>query len=88
MVGVDEGLTDAQRGAARRLQMNRHEGAWGGPGAGQEQRLALLDEAVVAVAQRVGAQVGPVVSNANRNGGLLSIGCIGASKWLLQRGLV
>lgn len=51
--------------------MDGDEGARCGPGAGQEERLALLDESRVPVAQGVESNVGPIVSNAHRYGGFL-----------------
>lgn len=75
VISVNKGLANAQWGSARRLQVNRNEGSWRWSGAGQEERLALLDEPMVSVAERVVAQIRPVVSHAHCYSGLLSVCC-------------
>lgn len=55
--------------------MDAHESTWSWPSAGQEQRFALLDEALISVAERIVAQVWPIVSHPNRYRRLLSVVC-------------
>lgn len=69
LVGVHEGLADGQLAGARRLEVHAHEGARHGRVAGQEERLALFEEAGEAVADGIRAQVWTVVADTNHNRG-------------------
>lgn len=75
VICVYEGLANAQRRSGRRFQVDRYECAGRGPSARQKERLAFLDESVVPVTNGIIAQIWPIVSHANRNGSLLSVGC-------------
>lgn len=74
VICIDERLADAQRRAARRLQVNRDERTWRRSSAGQEERLSLLDESMIPITERIVAQIRPIVSHPNRDGCLLSVG--------------
>lgn len=73
MIRVYECFAYRQRGAARRLEVDRDERAGRGPSAWQKERLAFFDKTVIPVAQRIVAQIGPIVSHTHSNGCLLSV---------------
>lgn len=81
LVGVDEGLADGKLAlSGGRLQVNTDESArhWGV--AREEQGLALLQEPGESVADRVSAQVRPVVAHANDDGRRFVLATTGLSE--------
>jgi hypothetical protein len=75
LVCVDESLANGELGWRRRLEMNADKCTGHRGVAGQEEGFALLEEAVEAVADGVGAQIGPVVSYSDDDAGGLIVAC-------------
>lgn len=75
LVCVDESLANGELSRRRSFEMNADKCAGHRGVAGQEEGLALLEETIEAVANGVGAQIGPIVSHSDDDAGGLIVAC-------------